>query len=68
MRDVNEKEFISVAEAVRLGLIPSKTWFYHNRPDDFPKGVRTVDSPQGRWYFKTNDLREYWEQRMQPVN
>jgi hypothetical protein len=66
--DLAQKEYVSVAEAVQLGLIPSKSWFYNHKPDDFPNGFRTVDSPQGRWYFKTADLREYNEGRMRPVH
>ena len=67
MRDISEKEYVSLGEAVELGLIPSKTWFYNHKPDDFPHGFRTVDSKQGRWYFKTDDLRQYNESRMRPV-
>ena len=65
--ELADKEYVSVSEAVELGLIPSKTWFYNQKPDDFPKGFRTVESPQGRWYFKTDDLRDYNERRMRPV-
>lgn len=59
--DLAEKECVSIAEAVQLDLIPSKSWFYNKKPNDFLHGFRTVDSPQGRWYFKTADLREYNE-------
>ena len=62
-----QKEYISLLEAVQMGLIPSQRWFYNNVPADFPNGFKTTDSAQGRWYFKTVDLREYNESRMRPV-
>jgi hypothetical protein len=66
--DLAEKIYISLDEAVRLGPIASKTWFYHNRPDDFPHGFKPTDSASGRWYFKKNDLVDYIEGRIRPVN
>ena len=68
MRDIADKEYVSLGEAVELGLIPSKTWFYNHKPDDFPHGVKSTDSAQGRWYFKKSDLIDYMESRKRPVN
>jgi hypothetical protein len=62
--DLAEKIYISLDEAVRLGLIPSKRWYYNNKPDEFPPGFKTTNTAQGHWYFKKSDLVDYIEARM----
>ena len=66
--DLAKRIYIRLDEAVPLGLIPSKRWFYNHKPDEFFPGFKTPDTAQGHWYSKKSDLVDYIEGRMGPVN
>ena len=59
-----EPEYIRFSEAVKRGLIPSKSWYYANKPESFPKPYKRTDSKGGHLWFNLQQLREWNENKM----